>query len=415
MTPPPSSAEEPWSVGTVSELLHEWISRLGAVWIEGELTGWNIRGGHAYGKLKDLEGDSTLSITAWRSVVQRLDGEFKQGDRVVAHVKPDFWKKGGTLSMQVYDLRHVGLGDLLERIERLRRELRAEGLFDADRKRRLPFLPNTIGLVTGRDSDAEKDVKRNAELRWPAVRFRTIYTSVQGERTVDEVSAALRELDADPEVDVIVVARGGGDFQHLLPFSDERLVRRVAELSTPVVSAIGHEADRPILDEVADLRASTPTDAAKRIVPDVAEELAIVQQGRSRLVQRIANLIANETRGLDQIRSRPALARPEWIVEQRGDEVMRLAARGEELVDRFVEREHEQVRSLARHLSALSPQKTLDRGYSIVERVDGPAADDDARHVVRSYADAPVDSKLRIRVSDGRIAATTTDATPLTP
>lgn len=308
--PPKSTPDAPWPVSVVSELVRDWIARLGSVWIEGELTGWSIRGGHAYGKIKDLDADATLSVTAWRSVVQRLDGEFKQGDRVIASVKPDFWVKGGTLSMQVSDLRHVGLGDLLERLERLRKQLAAEGLFADARKKPLPFLPGTIGLITGRESDAEKDVRRNSELRWPAVQFRTIHTSVQGERTVAEVSAALRELDADPEVDVIIVARGGGDFQHLLPFSDESLVRLVSELTTPVVSAIGHEADRPILDDVADLRASTPTDAAKRVVPDVAEELAGVQQARSRILQRIVDRVRSESNALESLVSRPALANP---------------------------------------------------------------------------------------------------------
>lgn len=417
MTPQPdgpSSAESPWPVSHVSGLLRDWIGRRGAVWVEGELTSWNVRGGHAYAKLKDLHSDAALSVTVWRSVVDRLGGEFRQGDRVIVHAKPDFWVKGGTLSMQAYDVRHVGLGDLLERLERLRRALAAEGLFDAERKRRLPFLPGAIGLITGRDSDAEKDVRRNAELRWPAVRFRTIHTRVQGDATVAEVSDALRALDADPEVDVIIVARGGGDFLHLLPFSDESLVRLVASLTTPVVSAIGHENDRPLLDEVADLRASTPTDAAKRVVPDVAEELALVQQARSRAFGRVANLVATETHGLEQLRSRPALAQPTWIVDQRGDELMRLAARADELVERRLAGETDRIGSLATHLRALSPQRTLDRGYAIVERVDarggagtatGPAA---PRDVVRSWRDAPAGAELRIRVADGRVGATST-------
>lgn len=410
----PSSAEAPWPVSHVSGLLRDWIGRLGAVWIEGELTGWNIRGGHAYGKLKDLQQDATVSITAWRSVVEQLDGDFKQGDRVIAHVKPDFWVKGGTLSMQVYALRHVGLGDLLERVERLRRELAAAGLFDPARKRSLPFLPGVIGLITGRDSDAEKDVLRNAELRWPAVRFRTIHTSVQGDRTVAEVSAALRELDADPAVEVIIIARGGGDFQHLLPFSDESLIRLVAALDTPVVSAIGHEADRPILDDVADLRASTPTDAAKRVVPDVAEQLAIVAQARSRAAQRVAQLLVQETRTIEQLRSRPALARPEWIIDQRGEELLRLGARADELIGQLVDGEREQLLAVRRHLRSLSPQHTLDRGYAIVELGDRPKGDTASRRVVRSIEQVVPGSPLRIHVADGRITADSigTEAAP---
>lgn len=395
------SADTAYPVAAVSSLLDGWIGRLGTVWFEGELTSWGIRGGHAYAKIKDLHEDATLSLVVWRSVLARLDEEFRQGDRVIVAAKPDFWVKGGTISMQVSAIRHAGLGALLEQLERLRRQLAEEGLFDPSRKRPLPFLPGCIGLITGRDSDAEKDVRRNAELRWPAVRFRTIHTSVQGVRTVDEVSAALRELDADPEVDVIIVARGGGDFQHLLPFSDESLVRLAASLSTPLVSAIGHENDRPILDEVADLRASTPTDAAKRVVPDVLEQLDIVRQARARIANRITGLVATELRHLEQIRSRPVLARPDVLIDREADELGRVAMRGEELARRVVERAEHDLHGLARQLRALSPQSTLDRGYAIVEREDA----DGHRALVRAPADAPAGSRLRIRVAEGRLAA----------
>ncbi|MEO7147070.1 MAG: exodeoxyribonuclease VII large subunit, partial [Terrimesophilobacter sp.] len=251
----PTSAptvDAPWPVGLLADKLKGWIERLGSAWVEGEITQWGQSGGTVYGKLKDLEIDATVSFVIWSSVRSKLPDDLKQGDRVVALVKPNYWVKGGSLSMQVFDMRHVGLGDLLERLERLRQKLKAEGLFEVGRKKPLPFLPNCIGLITGKDSDAEKDVLRNAQLRWPSVRFRVIHATVQGDRAAGEVTAALIELDADPEVDVIVVARGGGDFQNLLVFSDETLVRTAANCSTPVVSAIGHEADRPLLDDVAD-------------------------------------------------------------------------------------------------------------------------------------------------------------------
>ena len=278
-----STVDTPWSVSTLSNKIKGWIDRLGSVWVEGELTQWGVSGGNVYGKLKDLDVDATVSFTIWSSVKAKIPADLKQGDTVIALVKPNYWIKGGTLTMQVFEMRHVGLGDVLERLEKLRKKLAAEGLFDVDRKKPLPFLPGCIGLVTGKDSDAEKDVLRNAQLRWPAVKFRISYAAVQGDRAVGEVIAGIRELDADPEVDVIIVARGGGDFQNLLVFSDEALVRAAAECVTPLISAIGHEADRPLLDEVADLRASTPTDAAKRVVPDVADELARVQQARGRI------------------------------------------------------------------------------------------------------------------------------------
>jgi exodeoxyribonuclease VII large subunit len=330
----------------------------------------------------------------------RVPNDLKQGDRVVVLLKPNFWVKGGTLTMQVYEIRHVGLGDLLERLERLRSKLAAEGLFARERKRRLPFLPAKIGLVTGKDSDAEKDVLRNAQLRWPAVQFRIAYAAVQGDRAAAEVTGAIRRLDADPEVDVIIVARGGGDFQNLLGFSDERILRAVAAATTPVVSAIGHEADRPLLDEVADLRASTPTDAAKRVVPDVADELNRVEQARARLRNRVTQLVAAETDRIAGLRSRPSLATTSWLVDARSDELARYLARGTELVSRCIDAGRQRLAESRGHLRALSPLRTLDRGYAIVLTEDGRA--------MRHAADAPAGELLRIRVTDGSIGAEST-------
>jgi exodeoxyribonuclease VII large subunit len=387
----------------MSAKIKEWIDRLGQVWVEGEITQWQVRGGHVYGKLKDLQQDATVSFTVWRSTAQRLAGEFAQGDRVIGLVKPDFWIKGGTLSVQVFDLSHVGLGELLERLERLRRQLRAEGLFDEDRKRRLPFLPGLIGLVTGRDSDAEKDVIRNATLRWPGVRFKVHYASVQGDRAAAEVAAGIEALDRDPEVEVIIVARGGGDFQNLLPFSDELVVRAAAAATTPLVSAIGHEADRPLLDDVADLRASTPTDAAKRVVPDVGEQLAGIDQARALMSSRLGQLLAHETTLLAQLRGRPALAQPERIVDERAEELVRWAARGAELADRTVEDRAQDLGRVRAQLRALSPKATLDRGYAIAQLAD---ARDGAGAVLRDPADAPEGTAILLSLAGGRLATT---------
>lgn len=392
-----ATPDAPWPVATLSGKLRDYIERLGSVWIEGELTQWNVSAGNAYGKLKDLTQDATVSITAWRSVRERLPQNLKQGDRVIALVKPDFWVKGGTLSMQVFDVRHVGLGDLLERLERLRVQLASEGLFDASRKLPLPFLPQCIGLVTSKGSDAEKDVVRNAQLRWPSVQIRTHHAQVQGDRAAGEVIAAIRALDADPEVDVIIVARGGGDFQHLLVFSDEALVRAAAACVTPLVSAIGHENDRPLLDEVADLRASTPTDAAKRVVPDVAEELARVAQARGRMLGRLSHLVSGEIDRIGALRSRPVLASPDWIIDRRAEDLTRWVARGAELVDRSLERAGSQLTDLRGRLGALSPQRTMERGYAIVLLPDGSA--------LRSAADASPGDALDIRTADGAVAA----------
>lgn len=397
------TVETPWPVALLSNKIRGYIERLGAVWVEGEITQWGVSGGNVYGKLKDLTEDATVSFTLWSSVKARLSEEFKQGDRAIALVKPNYWVKAGTLTMQVLELRHVGLGDMLERLERLRKQLASEGLFDASRKKPLPFLPHCIGLITGKDSDAEKDVIRNAQLRWPAVDFRVVHATMQGDRIVGEVTAAIRRLDADPQVDVIILARGGGDFQNLLGFSDEKLVRAAAACATPLVSAIGHEADRPLLDEVADLRASTPTDAAKRVVPDVSDELNRVQQARARLANRLTGILRTEVDRISQLRSRPALGTSSWILDRRAEDLTRSVARGTELVTRMVEQADTQIVQLRNHLRALSPQGTLDRGYAIAQTPDG--------HVLRSPAQAPAGTTLRLTLAEGRVSATTTDET----
>jgi len=400
----PPTVDSPWPVALLSNKIKGWIDRLGAVWVEGEITQWGVSGGNVYGKLKDLEVDATVGFTVWSSVKAKLPDDLKQGDRVVALVKPNYWVKGGTLTMQVFEMRHVGLGDLLERLERLRQSLRAEGLFDASRKKPLPFLPGCIGLITGKDSDAEKDVLRNAQLRWPSVKFRVVHAAVQGDRAVADVTSALRTLDADPEVDVIIVARGGGDFQNLLVFSDEGLVRTAANCETPIVSAIGHEADRPLLDDVADLRASTPTDAAKRVVPDVADELARVQQARARIGMRITGLLSTEIDRLGQLRSRPVLASSSWLFDSRAEELSRYVARSRELVERTIEKAEVRVSELTSHLRNLSPQRTLDRGYAIAQLPDGSA--------LRAAADAPAGTRLTLTLADGRVHSTVDATSP---
>ncbi|GAA1836733.1 exodeoxyribonuclease VII large subunit [Agromyces salentinus] len=397
MTDAAPTRDAPWPVATLSGKLKDWIDRLGMVWVEGEITQWGVSGGNVYGKLKDLEADATISFTMWSSVRAKLSEQFKQGDHAVLLVKPSWWVKGGSLSMQVYDMKHVGLGDLLERLEKLRRQLAAEGLFEPSRKRALPFLPGVVGLITGRDSDAEKDVLRNARLRWPAVEFRIEYATVQGDRTPVEVARAIRHLDTDPSVEVIIVARGGGDFQNLLGFSDERVVRAAAEATTPIVSAIGHEADRPLLDDVADLRASTPTDAAKRVIPDVTEELARVDSVRARLGMRLASILTRERDRIGHLRMRPVLADGAWIVDRRAEELTRWVARGSELVERQVERQTSRIGELRGHLRALSPQATLDRGYAIVQGSDG--------HVVRGPLGAPEGADLVVTLAEGTIGA----------
>ena len=395
--PRESSPQAPTSVSRLNETIRGFIEKWGFVWVEGEITSWNLRGGNVFGRLKDLGSDSLISFRLWSKTLQRVPGDLKVGDHVIACVKADYFVKQGDFSFTVSAMRHVGLGDQLERLERLRAQLRSEGLFDPARKKPLPFLPHTIGLITGENSDAEKDVHRNAELRWPQVRFLTKYAAVQGDRCVPETIAALKALDAAPDVDVIVIARGGGDPQTLLGFSDERLVRAVAAASTPVVSAIGHENDHPLLDDVADLRASTPTDAAKRVVPDVAEQRAIVAQLRSRLTMRLTHRLQHDIAQLEQLRSRPALRVPESMLESRSQHLWLLAARGRDIIDRALEAQTRRAAELRATLRALSPASTLARGYAIAHLSDGV--------IVRDASQAPSGAGVVVTVGRGSFAA----------
>lgn len=393
--PRDSSADTPTSVARLNDTIRDFIASWGSVWVEGEITAWNVRGGAVFGRLKDLAGDAQISFRIWSSTRARLPADLKAGDHVVACVKADYYPKGGDLSFSVSAMRHMGLGDQLERLERLRAALRAEGLFDAARKKTLPFLPHLIGLITGERSDAEKDVHRNAELRWPQVRFRTRHAAVQGDRCVPETIAALKALDADPEVDVIIIARGGGDPQTLLGFSDERLLRAVAAATTPVVSAIGHENDRPLLDEVADLRASTPTDAAKRVVPDVTEQRALVRQLRSRMTTRLTHRVGHDIAQLEQLRSRPVLRDPAGMLAGRAHDIELQVARGRERVQRGIEVHARRVAELRATLRALSPAATLARGYAIAHRDDGA--------IIRDAAQAPKGSTIAVTVARGTL------------
>ncbi|WP_285136942.1 exodeoxyribonuclease VII large subunit [Microbacterium sp. lyk4-40-TSB-66] len=402
--PRDSRTDAPTSVSRLNDTIRGFIERWGSVWVEGEITSFNRRGGNVFGRLKDLGTESTVAFRIWSSTLNRLPKDLKVGDHVVACVKADYFPRTGDFSFSISAMRHVGLGEQLERLEALRVQLRSEGLFDPVRKKKLPFLPHCIGLITGENSDAEKDVHRNAELRWPRVRFRTKHAAVQGERCVPETIAALKALDADPDVDVIVIARGGGDPQTLLGFSDERLLRAVAAASTPVVSAIGHENDRPLLDDVADVRASTPTDAAKRVVPDVSEQRALVAQLRARLTGRLTQRVLHDIAQLEQVRSRPALRTPHSMLTARAQELWMLSNRGRDIVDRRIEGERRRTSELGAGLRALSPLATLARGYAIAQLPDGS--------VLRDAAAAPAGTVLRVTVEQGSIAARSEGAVP---
>ena len=396
-----TSAEQPWPLRLLSENLKMYIERAPQAWIEGQLIEYKVIRGNAWMTLRDLDEDYSLPVTAWRNVAATLEGTVQQGSRVVACVKPSFYTKTGRLSMIVSAMRPVGIGDLLARVENLRRALDAEGLLDPSLKQPLPVLPHRIGLITGKDSDAQKDVIRNTLLRWPAAQFEVREVAVQGAHAPREVMAALAELDAHPEVDVIVIARGGGALEEvILPFSDEALVRAVAAAQTPVVSAIGHEADRPVLDDVADLRASTPTDAAKRIVPDAAQELAGITDARLRLAAGVERLVQHEAQRLESLRTRPVMAQPERLVSDRAEDVQRLVDRSRTALASALTREADVVGHLRARVRSLSPQHTLDRGYAVVQH---------AGEVIRRADQVNAGDALDILVATGRIGATTTD------
>ncbi|MGW6702980.1 exodeoxyribonuclease VII large subunit [Nocardia sp. NPDC055049] len=409
---PANSAEQPYPVRSVAVKVAQWIERLGSIWVEGQVTQINLRPGTrtAFLVLRDASVDMSLSLTCDPDLLRRLPVPLTEGSRVVVYGKLHFFTGRGTVSLRVTEIRAVGIGELLARIERLKALLTAEGLFDARLKRPLPFLPATIGLITGRASAAERDVLSVAQNRWPAVRFVIRNTAVQGPAAVPQMLEALTELDRDPEVEVIVLARGGGSVEDLLAFSDEALCRAVAAARTPIVSAIGHEPDNPLLDLVADLRAATPTDAAKRIVPDAAAELAGVRDMRARSAAALRGWVQREEHTITQLRSRPVLADPLRELNHRHDELERLRTAARRTVDQLLRSESTTTLHLREKLTAVGPAATLARGYAVVQRVAGPE-----RHVVRSIDDSPAGSQLRIRVADGAVTAAALGTQRLTP
>ncbi len=393
-----SSELAPWSVANFTSSLKDWITRLGNVWVEGQISQISPKKDVFFGELRDLVADKGFSIHSRRPEVLNTISELAAGDRVVCLVHPDFWERSGKTSMDVLAIRKVGLGELLERIERLRQQLIKEGLTLAERKQPLPFLPNLIGLITGANSDAEKDVLQNAKLRWPEVRFKIQHTPVQGDKAAAEIIKAILALDADSEVDVIILTRGGGSFQDLLVFSDEQVVRAVANCKTPIVSAIGHENDRPLTDEVADFRASTPTDAAKNVVPDVVEERKKLAMAIERITLRVVGFVQNQLELLAGIRTRPIFANPFTIVEERSLNIIQLMTTLQSQTKNFIDKEQLQIAGLRGQVRALSPKLTLDRGYAVVRNLkDGVITD--PKRVSKG-------EKLRVTLSGGDLGVT---------
>ena len=395
-----TSAESPVPVRTVLRLVGDWIGRLGRVWVEGQIAELNKRGGTVFLTLRDPVAAVSVRVICPLPVLTAGGPEPGVGARVVVWAKPEFGNARGTFSLSAIQIRAVGIGELLARLELLRRSLAAEGLFAPERKRRPPFLPAAVGLICGRDSAAERDVRRNAARRWPAVRFRTEQVAVQGQHAVAEIIAALRELDADPAVEVIIITRGGGSIEDLLPFSDEELIRAVAACATPVVSAIGHEQDVPLLDHVADVRASTPTDAARRVVPDVAEQSELIGQLRARARRHLAGRLDRESSWLSSIRSRPALASPAREIDRRQEQVIALAERGRRCLTASLGAAAGEISHTRARLLALSPAATLRRGYAIVQHADGSVA--------RAAAEVAAGEQLTLRFAADQVRVTAT-------
>lgn len=394
-----TTAEHPWPVRMLTSKLTEYMSRAPALWVEGQVVQLTRRPGQGtcFLTLRDTDVDLSFSVTLAARVLDGLPVPLADGAHVVVHARPQLSPRRGSLHLAADDLRPVGVGELLARIEHLRRVLASEGLFSPDRKRPLPFLPRVVGLICGRASAAERDVVENARRRWPAVRFDVRAVAVQGTTAVTEVVEALQRLDAEPEVDVIVVTRGGGSLEDLLPFSNEAMVRAVSACRTPVVSAIGHEVDSPLLDLVADFRASTPTDAGKRIVPDVGEELAGVTQARRRAAAALRARLDREANGLAGLRARPVLADPHRMLVAHADLVATARDRSRSALRMALRRAVDDVGHLRGRVAALSPAATLARGYAVVQTAEG--------EIVRDPGAVPGGELLRLRLADGDLAA----------
>jgi exodeoxyribonuclease VII large subunit len=395
-----TSSESPAPVRVVSEAIKDYVDRLGPIWIEGEISELNERSGMmAFMRLRDTSVDMSISVMCHKSVIATVK-PLPDNARVVLYAKPSFYTKNGSISFSAREIRQVGVGELLARLEALKNLLASEGLFDSDRKVALPLLPKVIGLICGRNTDAEKDVVENAKRRWPSVKFEIREVTVQGAAAVSEVSDALRELEANKNVEVIIITRGGGSFEDLLPFSDEGLVRLAASCSTPIVSAIGHEKDAPLLDLVADYRASTPTDAAKRVVPDIAEEIAMISAMRDRARRTLLNRINLEATQIANFKNRPVMKDPQVLITTRADIIAGLRDRSNRSFAHQLKLAKEELKQIKARVRALSPQATLDRGYSVVQLADG--------QIVTDPKKLKQGDLLRLRLAKGETQATAT-------
>jgi exodeoxyribonuclease VII large subunit len=391
--------DHPFTVQQLSERVANAVKGWGNAWVEGEIIKFQAKaGGHAYPQLRDLATGSTISLVIFNGVLVSAGEEFKDGDRVLVSGNMDYYVARGTLSLKVSSIKKVGLGVLMAEIEARRAKIYAEGLADPSKKKKLPFLPGVIGLITAENSDAEKDVRQNILLRWPEAVIKMANVSVQGAECAPSVIAALKKMDADPEVEVIIITRGGGGFLDLVGFSDEALVRAVAACETPVISAIGHENDRPIIDDVADLRASTPTDAAKRVVPDVVDERRKIADSLVRMKSIIGSYLGHQVTLIQQIRQHPLLKDPHAYLIQRTDDLTRALGELRDDLDYKLDKQSTDLANKKSLLRSLSPQSTLDRGYAVVRDADGK--------VITDPKMAKTGTLLKLRVAKGDLDVT---------
>ena len=368
-----------YSVASFNRGVAEWLTRLPTIWVEGEVTELRRqdRWQSVFLTLKDPDEGACLAVTMPRGQFDALRLDLSNGERVHVYGRPELFEARGDFRLRALSIERFGLGDHLAALERLKQKLAAEGFFEPGRKRPLPRLPRRIGLVTGNDAAAKKDVLASITARFPPARLLVAETYVQGPRAAPAIADALRAISEAPEIDVVVLARGGGSFEDLLPFSDERLVRAIAACPVPVVSAVGHEQDTPLSDLVADARASTPTAAARLVVPDLADLTARLERSRTALATGARRALERERRRLDV--SRDHLRRAPLLL---------------------VERRRAAVEHSAGRLRALSPRATLDRGYAIVRT---------AGTIVRSSSEVATGAQVDVELGTGGFGATVED------
>lgn len=366
-----TSPETPQPLSRVVGEVKAWVGRLGSIWVDAQIIELRRRSGPTqFLTLRDRHHEVSATVTCSAAVLDAA-GPLTEGAQVVALVRPRVWEKSSSLTFECHDIRVRGEGRLLAELEQRKRMLQAEGLFDAERKKPLPFLPRSIGLIAGQNSDAERDVRTHVLRRWPAAQIRFVPALVQGPSASESIMMALRQLDAERDVEVIVLARGGGSLEDLLPFSNEGVVRAIAACRTPVVTAIGHEADTPIADLVADQRASTPTDAAKHVVPDAAAESELMQRGVHRIRTAIASRIEALSKDLADMRSRPALRDPIAAFAAHDERLAHLRLRLSHGIARLLADEQLRLNHALTSVRAMSPKATLERGYAILTTETG--------------------------------------------